>query len=87
LYSATDIIVIMKSRIMRWVGHIVCMGKMRNANKVYVGKHEGKRLLGRHRYKWQDNFQWTLQKLGVDWVQLIDHRDQEWALVNMVMIL
>jgi hypothetical protein len=39
------------SRRMRWVGHVACMGKMRNAYKMLVGKHESKRPLGRPRHR------------------------------------
>jgi len=40
---------------MRWTGHVACMGKIRNAYKILVGKPEGKRLHGRPRHRWEDN--------------------------------
>jgi hypothetical protein len=50
-------------------GHVTCMGQMRNAYKVLVGKPEGKRPLGRHRHKWKDNI-------------VIDLRGTKWKSVN-----
>jgi hypothetical protein len=50
----------MKSRRMKWTGYIACMGKMRNAYKILVGKPEGKRLLGKYRRKWGDNIRMDL---------------------------
>jgi hypothetical protein len=50
LYSSPDIIRQFKSRRMRWVGHVACMGKERKVYKVLVGKPEGKRLLERSRH-------------------------------------
>jgi hypothetical protein len=49
LYSSPSIIRIIKSRRMRWVGHVARMGEKRNASRLLVGKPEGKRLLGRLR--------------------------------------
>lgn len=43
-YYSPNVIVVVTSRRVRWVGHIACMGKKRNAHKALVGKHEGKRL-------------------------------------------
>jgi hypothetical protein len=40
---------------MRWVGHVVHMGEERGVHRVLVGKPEGKRPLGRHRHRWEDN--------------------------------
>jgi hypothetical protein len=55
LHASPNIIRKVKSRRMRWVGHIVCMGQMRNAYRILVGKPKGMRLLGRPRYRWKDN--------------------------------
>jgi hypothetical protein len=46
LYSSPNVIRVIKSRRMRWVGHVARMGQMRNANRILVAKREGKRLLG-----------------------------------------
>jgi len=53
LYVSPDIRVI-KSRRMRWEGHVAGMGKRRGAYRVLVGKREGKRPLGRPMRRWED---------------------------------
>ena len=53
-----------------------------------MGKPEGKRLLGRHRCRWEDNIRMYLQKVGcggIDWIELVQDRDRWRALVNAVM--
>jgi hypothetical protein len=52
LYASPNIIQIIKSRQMRWVGNGAQMGEMRNAYNILVGTPEGKRPLGRPRYRW-----------------------------------
>jgi hypothetical protein len=49
----------------RWVGHVVCMGEMRNAYKILVGKPEGKRPLGRPRHRWEDDIKMGLREIGL----------------------
>jgi hypothetical protein len=55
LYSSPSIISMKKPRRMRWAGHVVSMGKNRNAYRNSVGKPEGKKPIGRSRYKWEYN--------------------------------
>jgi hypothetical protein len=55
LYSSPSLIRIMKSRRMRWAGHVARMGEKRNVYRLLVGKPEGKRPLGRPRHWWVDN--------------------------------
>jgi hypothetical protein len=55
LYSLPSIIRMIKSRRMRWAGHLARMGEERNAYRLLVGKPEGKRPLGRPRCRWVDN--------------------------------
>jgi hypothetical protein len=55
LYSSSDIIRQIKSRRMRWAGHVACMGEERKVYKVLVGMPERKRPLGRPRYRWDQN--------------------------------
>jgi hypothetical protein len=53
LCSSSDIIRRMKSRRMRWVGHVACIGEWRNSYKFLVGKPEGKSPLERPRHRWE----------------------------------
>jgi hypothetical protein len=55
LYFSPNIIRMMKSRRLRWIGHVACMGEKRNACRVLVGNVEGNRPLGRPRRRWEDN--------------------------------
>jgi hypothetical protein len=55
LYSSPSIIRIIKSRRMRWAGHVERMGEKRNVYRLLVGRPEGKRPLGRSRLRWIDN--------------------------------
>ena len=52
LYSLPNIVRVVKSRRMRWAGHVARMGEGRDVHRVLVGKHEGKRPLGRPRRRW-----------------------------------
>jgi hypothetical protein len=88
LYSSSDIITIIKSRRMRWAGHVSRMGERRNAYRILVGKPEGKRPLGRSRHRWMDNIKMNLterERDGMDWIDLAQDRNQWRALVNTVM--
>jgi hypothetical protein len=55
LHSSPSTIRIIKSRRMRWAGHVACKGEKRNAYRILVGKPEGKRPLGRPKRRWEDN--------------------------------
>jgi len=55
LCSLPNIVRVVKSRRMRWAGHVAPMGEDRVVHRVLVGKPEGKRLLGRPKRRWQDN--------------------------------
>jgi hypothetical protein len=75
-----------KSRRMRWVGHVACMEEERKVYMVLVGKSEGKRPLGRPRHRWEDGIRMDLREIGwghVEWIQLAQYREQ--AVMNMVM--
>jgi hypothetical protein len=77
-----------KSRRMRCAGHVARMGKKRNAYRILEGKPEGKRPLGRTRYRWVDNIKMDLREIRLDGKDLIDlaqDGDQWRALVNKVM--
>ena len=60
LYSLPNIVRVVKSRRMRWVGHVVCMGEERGVHRVLVGIPEGKRAIGRPRRRWEDNIKTDL---------------------------
>jgi hypothetical protein len=63
--SSPDIIRQVKSRRMRWAGHVACMGEERKVYKVLVGKPEGKRPLGRPRHRWEDGIRMDLREIGL----------------------
>jgi hypothetical protein len=65
LYSSSDIIRMVKSRRMRWAGHAVHMGQMKNAYKIMVGKSKGKRPLKRPRCRWEDNIKMNIKEIGL----------------------
>ena len=88
LYSSPNTVRVIKSRRMRWVGHVARMGERRCVYRVLVGKPEGKRQLGRSRRRWEDNIHMDLQDVGcggMDWIKLAQDRDRWRALVNVVM--
>jgi hypothetical protein len=64
LYSSPSIIRKIKSRRMRWPGHVARMGEKRNAYRLLVGMQEGKRPLGRLRRRWVDNIKMDLREIG-----------------------
>jgi hypothetical protein len=55
LYSSPNIIRMIKSRRMRWAGHVAWIGAKRNAYRILVGKPGGRRPLGRLRHRWVDS--------------------------------
>jgi hypothetical protein len=63
------------------------MGEKRGAFRIFVGRHEGRRSLGRPRRRWEDNIKMDLQEVGwgMAWIELARDRDRWWALVNAVM--
>jgi hypothetical protein len=55
---------VIKSRRLRWAGHVACMGEVRGAYRALVGKPEGRRPLGRPRRRWEDNIKMDLREVG-----------------------
>jgi hypothetical protein len=77
LYSSPNIIRVMKSRRLRWAGHVARIGERRGAYRALVGKHEGRRPLGRPRRRWEDNIKMDLRDVGwrgTDWINLVQYR-------------
>jgi hypothetical protein len=66
LYSSPSIIRMIKSRRMRWAGHVARMREKRNAYRILVGNPEGRRPLGRPRRRWVDNIKMYLREIGRD---------------------
>jgi hypothetical protein len=64
MYSSPSIIRMLKSRMMRWTGHVARMGEKRNAYRILVGNSEGKRPLGRARCRWVDIIKMDLKEIG-----------------------
>ena len=64
LYSSPNIVRVVKSRGMRWAGHVARTGEWRGVYRVLVGKPEGKRPLGRPMRRWEDNIKMDLQEVG-----------------------
>jgi hypothetical protein len=88
LYSLTNIVRVVKSRRMRWTGHVARMGEGGGVDRVLVEKPEGKRPLGRPRSRWEDNIKTDLQEVRGgcgDWRELAQDRERWWALVSTVM--
>jgi len=88
LYSSPNIVRVIKSRRMRWAGHVARVGEERGVYRVLVGKPEGKRPLGRPRRKWLDNIRMGFQEVGcgcMDWIGLVQDRDRWRTLVSALM--
>jgi len=88
LYSSPNIVRVINSRRIGWAEHVARMGERRGVYWVLVGKPEGKRPLGRHRHRWEDNIKMDVQEVGyegVDWIELAQDRDRWRLLVNAVM--
>jgi hypothetical protein len=88
LNSSPNIIRVIKSRRLRWAGHVARMGERRGAYRALVGKPEGRRPLGRPRRRWEDTIKMDLREVGwggMDWIILTQDRDRWRALVNAVM--
>ena len=87
LYSLPNIVRVVKSRRMRWAGHVARMGEDRGEHRVLVGKPERKRPLERPRRRWEDNIKMDLEEVGGGrevWMELAQDRDGWRALVGTV---
>jgi hypothetical protein len=64
LYSSSKIVRVIKSRRMRWAGHVARIREGRGVYRVLVGRPEGKRPLGRPRRRWEDNIKMDFREIG-----------------------
>jgi hypothetical protein len=88
LYPSLSVIRMIKSRRMRWEGHVARMAEKRNAYRILMEEPDGKRQLGKPRRRWVDNIKMDLREIGwtgLNWIDLAQDRDQWRALVNAVM--
>jgi len=88
LYSSSNNVRVIKSRRMRWAGHVARMGEERGVYRVLVRKPEGKRSMRRPRRRLVDNIRMDLQEMGcgyMDWIGLAQDRDRWRTLVSAVM--
>ena len=79
---------VIKPRRMRWAGHVACMVEEWGVYRVFVGKSEGKRPLGRPRCRYVDNIRMDFQEVGcgyMDWIGLAQDRDRWRTVVSAVM--
>jgi hypothetical protein len=78
VYCSPNIVRVIKSRRMRWAGHVACIGERRGVFRVLVGKPKENRPLGRPKRRWENSIKTDLQELeyGVmDWIELAQDRD------------
>jgi hypothetical protein len=88
IYNLPNTIRVIKSRRMRWAGHVARMGETRNVYKIWFGRPGGRRPLGRPRRRWEDNMTMDLRERGWEgenWIHLAPDRDQWRSLVNTAM--
>jgi hypothetical protein len=88
LYLSPNIIKIIKSRCMRWAGHVARIEEKRNAYRLLVRKPEGKRPLVRPRCRWVDNIKMDIVEIGLGELDLICLAQDKYrwrALMNTVM--
>ena len=88
LYSSPNIVLVIKSRRLRWAAHVALMGEEKGVYRVLLGKPGGRRTLGRPRRRWVDNIRMDLQEVScvyMDWIGLAHDRDRWRTLVSAVM--
>jgi hypothetical protein len=88
LYSSPNIFRVIKSRRMRWAGHVARLGEGRGVYRVLFGRPESKGPLGRPRRRWEDNIKMDLRGIGINganWIQLAQDSVQWRDCVNTMM--
>ena len=88
LYRSPNIVRVIKSRRLRWTGHVARMEKGRSAFKILTGKPTGNRPLGRPRRRWEDNIKMDFEEIGIsagNWVDSAQDRNYWRSFVNAVL--
>jgi hypothetical protein len=88
LYFSPNIVRVIKSRRIRWAGHVARMGEGSGVYRVLVGRSERKTPFGIPRLRWEDNIKINLREIGIDrpnWIQVAQDSVQWQAFVNTVM--
>jgi len=88
LYSSPNILRVIKSRRMRWAGHVARMGEEKSVYRILVEKPGGKSSLGIPRRRWVNSIRMDLQEVGcgyMDWIGLAQDRDSWMALLSVIM--
>ena len=88
LYCSLNIVLFIKSRRMRWAGHVARVGDRRSTYSVSERNREGLTLIGGGRRSWKDNIKMDLQEVGwggIDWIDVAKRRDRRRTVVNAVM--
>jgi hypothetical protein len=87
LYCSPNIVRVIKSRRIKWAGHVALMGEGRRVYRFLAGKPEGRRPLGRPGCGWEDNIKMDLQEVrcGVMvWIELAQDKNRWRVIVNVV---
>ena len=85
VYCSPNIVRVIRSRRLRWAGHVARLEEGRSAFKILTGKPTGKRPLGRPRRRWEDNIRMDLEEISINagnWVDSAQDRNYWRALVN-----
>ena len=85
LYRSPNIVRVIKSRRLRWAGHVAKMEEGRSAFKILIGKPTGKKPLGKPRRRWEDNIKIDLKEIGINkrnWVDSVQDKVYWRALVS-----
>jgi hypothetical protein len=88
LYSSPNFVRVIKSRRMRWAGHVALMGEGRGVYRVLIGSPTGKRSLGRPRCRWEGNIKIDLREIGIEganWIRLAQDGIRWRVFMNTVM--